>query len=55
MVRARFSTLAVVVAAAACGAIAFRQLIKDSELVLSGHADYFAASHAADPYLACPR
>lgn len=36
---------------AGAGAVAFRWLIKTFTLLLSGHADYSAAGHAANPHL----
>ncbi|WP_199239426.1 chloride channel protein [Streptomyces sp. ICBB 8177] len=41
----------VVGAGAGLGAIAFRWLIKTFTLLLSGHADYSAAGHAANPHV----
>ncbi len=41
----------VVGAGAGLGAIAFRWLIKTFTLLLSGHADYAAAGHAANPHV----
>src|SRR5579875_179924 len=38
-------------AGAGCGAVVFRWLIKTFTLALSGHADYSAAGHAANPHL----
>jgi CIC family chloride channel protein len=38
-------------AGAGLGAVAFRWMIKTFTLLLSGHTDYSAAGHAANPYL----
>jgi len=38
-------------AGAGLGAVAFRWMIKGFTLLLSGHADYSAAGHAANPYV----
>nr|WP_312886939.1 chloride channel protein [Actinocrinis puniceicyclus] len=47
------AVLAVTVGAGAgAGAIAFRWLIRTFTLLLSGHADYSAAGHAANPHIA---
>ncbi|MCC9311411.1 chloride channel protein [Kitasatospora sp. RB6PN24] len=50
--RARLAGLAVLVGAAAAGAaVVFRRLIRAFTLLLSGHPDYAAADHAANPHL----
>ncbi|MCC9310985.1 chloride channel protein [Kitasatospora sp. RB6PN24] len=50
--RSGLAGLAVLVgAAAAGGAVVFRWLIRIFTLLLSGHADYAAADHAANPHL----